>query len=239
MAKFKGILFDYGHTLVWFPQFERTHLAAAKNVQAVLLELGVSVEPSRVQSLVGSLARPKGGGVLSMEEEFNEIFASLGIKNYTPNDLTRVIWSWWSPFIRNVHARKGLNGLLEYLKEIEFKTGIVANVWGGGMDPVLERLGIRGFFEAIVASVDVGFRKPDPRIFHLALDRLKLAPEEAIMVGDNPRTDIQAAHDLGMGTVRLMRGPNRTKPDMVKPDFRISNLSMLGQIAQRTSRGPK
>ncbi|MDI6905854.1 MAG: HAD hydrolase-like protein, partial [Candidatus Bathyarchaeia archaeon] len=52
-------------------------------------------------------------------------------------------------------------------------------------------------------------------------------------VEDNPRTDIQAAHELGMVTVRLMRGPNRTKPNLVAPDFEIQNLSTLASIINR------
>ena len=121
------------------------------------------------------------------------------------------------------------------MKKMEFKLGIVANIWSGGMNPVLERLGLEKFFDTTVASIDVGFKKPDPKIFHLALDHLELSPEEVIMVGDNPRTDIQGAHNLGIGTVRLMRGPNRTKPDLVEPDFKIRNLSALASIVQAYS----
>jgi len=233
MAEFKGILFDYGHTLVWFPRLERTHLAATRNTRKVLQELGVAVEDSKLQSLVESFAHRKSGDVVSMEEEFKEIFASLGIKEYKPNKLKEAIWAWWTPFIRNVRARRGLNELLEYLRKMRFKVGIVANVWSEGMNPVLERLRIKRFFDTMISSINIGIQKPEPRIFQLALNHLELAPEEVLMVGDNPRVDIKAAYDLGIGTVRLMRGPNRTRPDIVKPDFRIRNLSTLATIVRK------
>ena len=51
-----------------------------------------------------------------------------------------------------------------------------------------------------------------------------------IKVRDKPRRDIQGAHELGMGMVRLMREPNRIKPDIVDPDFKIRNLSDLKSI---------
>jgi len=54
-----------------------------------------------------------------------------------------------------------------------------------------------------------------------------------LMVGDNPRVDIKAAYDLGIRTARLMRGPNRTKPDIVEPDFKIRNLSTLATIVRK------
>ena len=233
MAEFKGILFDYGHTLVWFPRLDRTHLAATRNTRKVLQELGVAVEDSKLQSLVESFAHRKSGDVVSMEEEFKEIFASLGIKEYKPNKLKEAIWAWWTPFIRNVRARRGLNELLEYLRKMRFKVGIVANVWSEGMNPVLERLRIKRFFDTMISSINIGIQKPEPRIFQLALNHLELAPEEVLMVGDNPRVDIKAAYDLGIGTARLMRGPNRAKPDIVEPNFKIRNLSTLATIVRK------
>lgn len=233
MAKLKGILFDYGHTLVWFPQYEKTHLIATKNAQEVLQGLGVSVEASRLRSLVEGFAYRTDGVVVGMKEEFQEIFSTLGVRGYNQYDLKEIIQAWWKPYIQQARVRKGAKELLECLKMMKFKIGIVANIWDAGMNPVLERLGLGEFFDVTVASIDVGFQKPDPRIFCLALNNLGLAPEETIMVGDNPKTDIQAAHDIGMATVRLMRGPNRAKPDIVKADFKIKNLSTLTTIVCR------
>lgn len=233
MVTLKGIMFDYGHTLVWFPRYEKTHQIATRNSQKVLQKLGVSVEASRIRSLIEGFAYRTDGVVVSMEEEFQEIFSTLGVKGYNRYGLKETIQAWWKPYIQPARVRKGARELLEYLKMMGFKAGIVANIWSGGMNPVLERLGIDGFFDTTVASIDIGFQKPDLGIFNLAIERLRLAPEQAIMVEDNPRTDIQAAHELGMVTVRLMRGPNRTKPNLVAPDFEIQNLSTLASIINR------
>lgn len=208
-------------------------MVAARNVQMVLYRFGVYVEASQVKELVEGFAHRTDGVVVKMDEEFDEVLSVLGVENYSQGDLQEIIQAWWLPFVQNVCVRKGARELLEYLKTMGFKTGIVANIWSGGMNPVLERLGIDGFFDTTVASIDVGFQKPDPKIFNLALEHLRLIPEQVIMVGDNPRTDIQAARDLGMITVRLMRGPNRTKPDLVNPDFKIRNLSALASIIHR------
>jgi len=104
------------------------------------------------------------------------------------------------------------------------------------MNPVLARLGIEGFFDTAVADMDVGFAKPDPRIFQVSLDNLQLAPEQVVMVGDNPKTDIEGAYDLGMRTVRLIRGPNRMQPWQVEADFRTRNFSTLVVIIPRLKR---
>ena len=49
------------------------------------------------------------------------------------------------------------------------------------------------FVNCYVLSYEHGFQKPDPRMFSVALDALEITPEEALMVGDNPRRDGGAA----------------------------------------------
>jgi HAD superfamily hydrolase (TIGR01509 family) len=233
MDRLRGILFDYGHTLVWFPKYEEAHLAAAANVRRILRDLRVSVEVSRVRALIESYVPRPNGTSVSAEEESRGILKSAGARNFEQNDLQRIIDAQWRPYIQNVRIRNGVREALEYSKMMGLKLGIVANIWSGGMNPVLARLGIEEFFDTTVADMDVGFAKPDPRIFRLALDHLQLAPEQVIMVGDNPKTDIKGAHDLGMSTVRLMRGPNRMQPDCVEADFKIRNFSTLASIIHR------
>jgi len=235
MARLKGALFDYGHTLVYYPQIEKTRLAAAKNVQKMLKDLEVSVNASRIQTLVESFAHRTDNVMMNMEEEFKEILHILGVENYSQDHLQEIMQAHWRPYIQNACVRRGGKKLLEYLKKMGLKLGIVANIWSGGMNPVLEREGLDKFFDTTVASIDIGFKKPDPKIFRLALCCLELSPKEVIMVGDSPKTDIQGAHDLGICTVRLMRGPNRTKPDLVDPDFKIRNLSALASIVHAYS----
>ena len=227
MTKIKGILFDYGHTLVWFPHYNKIHLVSARNIQKKLRTLGVFVEVSKIQTVIEEFAHQKSYRCPRIEEEFRNILSVLGVKNYTHDDLREIIQLHWQPYIQDARSRKDASELLERLKSRRFKLGIVANIWSGGMDPALEKLGLRRFFETTVASVDVGFKKPSAEIFQPALKHLGLVAEEVMMVGDNPLSDIQGAHDIGMCTVRLMKGPNRIEPDAVTPDYKIRNLSTL------------
>ncbi len=221
----KGVLFDYGHTLVYFPRIQKTHMTAAKNMKRVIKKLGVSVEASKIREILDHYI--KMDVVMSWEEEFRGILKDLGVEKYNKKDLNEVIIAEVKPYIRNVTLRKGVKNLLETLKRNELRMGIVSNIWSGMMNPVLEREGIGSFFDSIIASVDVGYKKPDPKIFQITLKQLHLEPQETIMVRDDPKNDIQGAHNLGIQTVRLMRGPNRTKTDIVKPDYEIRNLTEL------------
>jgi putative hydrolase of the HAD superfamily len=230
MTRFKSILFDYGHTLVWFPHYREIQLLSVRNMQRRLRALGVSTEASRIQALIDEFAHRRKIQRVGIDAEFREILSGLGVSDYSEDDLQQIIHLHWRPYVKDARARKGAKDLLNHLKSKGFKLGIVANIWSGGMNPALEKLGLDSFFDATIASVDVGYQKPEPEIFQLALTRLRLNAKETIMVGDNPISDIQGAHNLGIYTVRLMRGPNRTEPDTVEADFKIKNLSKLADI---------
>lgn len=225
----KGVLFDYGHTLTYFPHGMSSHLAAAKNVQRIIKNLGVTVDYLTIRKLIDRYIRGEKR-VVSIHEEFKEILYTLGVYSYTNGDLQKIIEVYTEPFIQRVCIRKGTKSLLKMLQDNKIKLGIVANIYNEAMIPVLESEGLLPFFTTIIASVDVGFRKPDPIIFQIALEQLHLKPQEVIMVGDSPQNDIQGAKNLGIQTARLMRGPNRTKTDIVKPDYKIRNLSNLLSI---------
>jgi putative hydrolase of the HAD superfamily len=62
-----------------------------------------------------------------------------------------------------------------------------------------------GLFDAEVFSCSVGLRKPDPRIYRLALDELGVLPEEAVFVGDGANDELAGAERVGMTAVMLER----------------------------------
>ncbi len=65
----------------------------------------------------------------------------------------------------------------------------------------LAQVGLHHFFEVVVAFEDTGERKPSPKPFRFALERLGLEPGETIMVGDWAERDITGAAKIGMITV--------------------------------------
>ena len=79
--------------------------------------------------------------------------------------------------------------------------------------PVLDALGLRAFFDAVILSSEVGADKPDPRIFERALQTLNVTPGEAWHVGDDPKTD-WGAEAVGLQVFRLER-PRHTFDDLI------------------------
>jgi putative hydrolase of the HAD superfamily len=90
------------------------------------------------------------------------------------------------------------------------KTAVVSN-WDYSLHRVLEVLGARDEFDEVVASLEEGMEKPDPRLFRIALDRLEAAPGETLHVGDDPLDDVSGALGAGMRAVLLDRRRDFTK----------------------------
>ena len=113
---------------------------------------------------------------------------------------------------------------LQRLRGAGFKLAIVSN-WDTPLDPLIERLGIAEYFDAIVASHDgrVRSEKPDSHIFNYALAAVGVSAEEAVHVGDTYGADIVGAEDVGIRPILLDRDGTQTG----RWDETIQSLSEL------------
>lgn len=96
-------------------------------------------------------------------------------------------------------------GVKEMLKTLSgrYKLVLISN---GPMDmqnAAIEALGIGNYFDSILISGDptVLYRKPNPLIFQIALDRSRTQSKEVLMIGDNLKVDIEGAENLGLNTL--------------------------------------
>jgi HAD superfamily hydrolase (TIGR01509 family) len=95
---------------------------------------------------------------------------------------------------------------------------------------ILERDGLREYFDVVVVSADVGLRKPHPRIFERVFDELGVPMGDALHVGDSLAKDVAGAAPLGLETVWITRriadpeaaraGYDGPSPDHVVADLR-------------------
>lgn len=81
---------------------------------------------------------------------------------------------------------KPLDGVAEGLRVLRgagFALACVSD-WDVGIGRQLERAGLASFLDVVVSSAEIGAKKPDPRVFRAALERLGIAPERALHIGD-------------------------------------------------------
>jgi putative hydrolase of the HAD superfamily len=141
-------------------------------------------------------------------------------------------------------------GVLEALAARGLTMGLVSNITllPDLLRADLEAFGLAPFLSVAAFSSEVGWRKPDRRIFAHVLERLGAAPEEAIFVGDRLRDDIGGARAAGMRTVLTrqfrdeLEGPERAEVpggsgDLAGlwPDHAITALDELPDLLDRIS----
>jgi len=91
--------------------------------------------------------------------------------------------------------------LLAQLAE-RYRLGVVSNFYGN-LTTVCAELGLGQYMNVIVDSAEVGWVKPDARIFGHALDRLRVSPAASTFVGDSPLRDMAGARAIGMPLIWL------------------------------------
>jgi putative hydrolase of the HAD superfamily len=92
----------------------------------------------------------------------------------------------------------GLTETLETLRRWRLRLGLITNGRVLMQRRKIAGLGLGPLLDAVVISEAAGCRKPDPRIFALALDELGVGPRAAAFVGDNPDADVAGARGSGL-----------------------------------------
>jgi putative hydrolase of the HAD superfamily len=103
----------------------------------------------------------------------------------------------------------------------------------------LHKVGLLDYFDPIVVSGDHGYRKPDRRLFQLALDRMGVAAEHALYVGNDMHRDIFGAQEAGMTTVMVESDQGADAYLDCAPDYTITDLRDLLTILGDGSRDPR
>ncbi|MFS8046954.1 HAD family hydrolase [Rhizobium sp. BR 314] len=110
------------------------------------------------------------------------------------------------------------------LRRHGLKTAIISNGHTNVQAAKIEITGLRNVVDLVVISEDIGLRKPDPRIFQLAAERLDVVPARCIFVGDNPEADVGGAESAGMTGV--FYGAGSSWPDALpSPKYRIDTFA--------------
>jgi putative hydrolase of the HAD superfamily len=137
----------------------------------------------------------------------------------------------------NISPLPGAQSVLAELKSGGLLLGLVTNTSlpHAVIATEFQQLGLHEYFDTVVCSSEIVFRKPDPAMFEVALRSLKVSPDNAMFVGDDYRADILGAKKIGMKTIWL--NPNRKPaPGEVKPDYEIAGLEEILALPE-TKRG--
>ena len=115
---------------------------------------------------------------------------------------------------------------LQVLAERGYRMAIISNhEWE--LPDLVAGLGLADYFPVVITSARVGYRKPHPRIYQYALERLGATAEETLVVGDSLSSDVAGALRLGMTAVLLDRHGADNDPPGVPVIRRLTSLLEL------------
>ncbi|MBW5446219.1 HAD-IA family hydrolase [Cohnella sp. CFH 77786] len=163
-------------------------------------------------------------GYKDKEELFTELLEELPWK--VKPSVAELMEYYGREYVNNAVLMDQAREVLQDLKA-RFKIGLITNGKTRIQYGKIDRLGIRELFDVILVSEEAGVKKPDSRIFEMALERLSLHAEACLYIGDHPANDIEGACKAGMQTIWMQVNQPWRDGLKAKPIHTIRNLAEL------------
>ncbi len=119
--------------------------------------------------------------------------------------------------------------VLDVLRE-RYPLAVVTDAQSAHARGELHQVGLLGYFDPIIVSGDYGYRKPDQRLFQLALDGMRVAAEQTLYVGNDMYHDIFGAREAGLKTVMFDSDQGTKVHFDCVPDYTITDFRELLEI---------
>ena len=195
--KIKHIFFDIDDTL--FPTTEFAE-RARKNAVNAMVEIGLNEKPPKLYKLLQKIIKEKGS---NYPNHFGELLDKLKVKKGKSKYIAAAIKAYHS----TKHSVFPYPSVPRILLDLRNRTRIYIASDGNAVKQwdKLIRLGVALFFDEVFISEELGIKK-SPEFFKKILRKIKAKPEECLMVGDKPDSDVLYPKQLGFKTIRLRAG---------------------------------
>ena len=165
-------------SVVAFADFERQHAEHLETLHQQVLAGQIKLDDARV-------------------ERFRRLFVSAGVTGGQPADAAAI---YRAEYVTARQAVPGATALLAALRR-HARIAVVSNNLLAEQREKMRQCGLDVYVDALIVSEEAGWSKPDPEIFHLALERVGAQTSEALMVGDSWQADIEGARAAGIAAI--------------------------------------
>ena len=212
MNPIKAVLLDFGHTLVNYEADEAALLESYRDIHVFLERAGISRKPlpddlmmQVFKRLSEVITRSYAEGQieeLDCVAIYDDAFRHLGYQ-LDRELLHNVLVLDHRALVSQFEVPESTLVSLRDVRQRGCRVGIVSNATPTGevMRHDLEVLGLAEFVDAAAYSSEVGYRKPDPRIYLAVTEALGVEPAACLFVGDRVKEDILGSQALGMRAV--------------------------------------
>ena len=238
MNHIKAIGFDLFNTLI---TLEPTTLdAAMSNLFSSLLDSGFFLRDKPFMDAYGQAALKhikesrKTGKETHNRYWLSEALYTQGYPT-SPDDprIAKGVEAYFTAFFHGCRLIPDTKDMLRSLKK-KYRLGLLTNfTHPPAVLKIIDALGLEPYFDVVLISGELGYRKPHPLVFRSLTDLLKVKKHQLIYVGDDPEPDIIGAWRAGLQPVwttcvqdqkiPVARGIFSTGDDT--PDFQVPRIS--------------
>jgi putative hydrolase of the HAD superfamily len=243
MTKIRALLFDANGTLIDIETDEWME-EAYRAISHFLTYQGIRMRRFEVRELYFRIMKEQFASTTEKYPEFDVVAVWREFLRRQATDFTRSLDAaklehmplFLAEMQRGISRKRlvafpQIHEVLPQLKARYF-LAVVSDAQTAYAIPELHRAGLAEFFDPIVVSGDYGYRKPDPRLFRTALEKLAVGPEEAIFIGNDPFRDIAGARQVGMKTILFCPNGNPGCPPETAPDYLLYQYADLPRAIQ-------
>lgn len=249
-SKISTILFDLGDTLihgnftagetqaVWEEIYTRLILTEARDgieiPSLARLREAMTEHISRAMAVIWKEKTEKEADILEL---FKAAFEAAGLPRAAEPDFLRSVITLEQKLLYARIVEVGATAIptLQELQRRGYRLGLVSN-FCNLTDVVylnLDRLGLLKYFDQTLLSCEAGWRKPSPYIYTAICEKMQVAPEDCLFIGDRLIEDVRGPQRAGMQAI-LTHEFRQEEPDPnIHPDYVISRLDQLLELLTR------
>jgi putative hydrolase of the HAD superfamily len=221
----KAIIFDFDNTLMDFMKMKRVAVESAVDA---MIDAGLHLKKAEMVEKVYAVYDREG-----IEDQliFDKVLQKeLGAIDY--KILSAGIIGYRRAKEGTLALYPHVQGTLTALTRMGLKLAVVSDAPRLPVWLRITGLGLQHYFEAVITSDDAGFKKPHSKPFLMALERLKVKPAEALMIGDWAERDMVGAKKVGLTTVFARYGDILQTKDP-GADHEIDDIAELVDIVAK------
>ena len=240
MKKPQMIIFDYGGTILFEPDFN--FLNGEREVFKHVVKNPLKVTPEQINDFNERIYSESDAArmvefelhhnqMLHMKYEYNLVELDIPLE-----EAEWILWQGVSP-VSEKCCMPGIKNALDYINQNGIRSGVISNMgWSGNnLSKRINAILPENKFEFIIASSEYGYRKPNPLLFQLAAKKAGLNPEDIWFCGDTFSADVEGAHNVGMFPIYyqgVVEGGPKRHPLEKNPDFDFVQINHWNELVE-------
>lgn len=232
-----AVTFDLWNTLLGDHNYARMPEFLAAGMVPLLKEAGFVVDETYLAQVILecrdlTMSRQVNEGLeLVPEEQLAWILGRVGVA--APGWLDEKLLAFYTAD-RSSGKIRVMEGTEETLAKLakKYSLALICNTGrtpGRVVRPLLERIGLKDFFQILTFSNELRMAKPNPRVFLYTLEQLGVDPARAAHIGDDLRTDVKGSKEAGMVPIWLNRHKRDGCPEGV---YEVDQLTALPPLLE-------